>query len=243
MESTDLRIFVEVARSGSMNRAADKLHTVQSNVTRHVRQLESELGVELFERHSRGVELTEPGRRLLPYAEGVAHTLEDAERAVRDDGEPVGPLLIGSLETTAALRLPPVLASYTLAYPGVDLTLATNTTAGLVTQVLAHELQGAFVCGPIVHPDLEELNVFDEHLVVVTSPRTQDLEQLGGGPGHEVPSEEARVKTVFIRRRDRFLSSALAAFVEAAQAHYAAGTGDGASPAARQARPPVAVSA
>lgn len=310
MESTDLRVFAMVARSGSMNRAADQLHTVQSNVTRHVRQLESEVGVELFERHSRGVELTEPGRRLLPYAERIAHALEDAERAVRDDGEPVGPLVVGSLETTAALRLPPVLASYTLAYPDVDLTLATNTTAGLVAQVLAHELHGAFVCGPIVHPDLEERDVFDEQLVLVTAPRVRGLDQLADDPElrivvfragcsyrqrleallamrginaprtlefgtvdgilgcvaagigitllprsvvqaaeaegrvavHEVSSEEARVKTVFVRRKDRFLSSALAAFVETAQAHYSAGTGDVATPDAGPRRP-VAVSA
>jgi DNA-binding transcriptional LysR family regulator len=287
MESTDLRVFAAVAGSGSMNRAADELHTVQSNVTRHVRQLEAELGVELFARHSRGVELTEPGRRLLPYAERIAHLLNDAERAVRDEGEPVGPLVIGSLETTAALRLPPVLASYASAYPDVDLTLATNTTAGLVGQVLAHELHGAFVCGPILHPDLEELDVFDEHLVLVTAPRVRKIGQLADDPDlrivvfragcsyrqrleallatrginpqrtlefgtvdgilgcvaagigitllphsvvrpaeaagrvavHQVPSEKARVKTVFIRRKDRFLSSALTAFVETAQAH------------------------
>lgn len=294
MESTDLKVFAAVARFGSMNRAADQLHTVQSNITRHVRQLESELGIELFARHSRGVELTEPGRRLLPYAERIAHTLDDAERAVRDDGEPVGPLLIGSLETTAALRLPPILASYTLAFPDVDLTLATNTTAGLVSQVLGHELHGAFVCGPIVHPDLEERDVFDEHLVLVTAPRIRDLSQLADDPDlrivvfragcsyrqrleallatrginaqrnlefgtvdgilgcvaagigitllprsvvqaaeaegrvavHEVPTEDARVTTVFVRRKNRFLSSALAAFVETARAHYSAGDPD-----------------
>lgn len=294
MDSTGLGVFRAVARSGSMSRAAEELHTVQSNITRQVRQLEGELGTALFGRHSRGVELTDAGRRLLPYAEGIAHMLEDADRAVRDEGEPVGPLVIGSLETTAALRLPPILASYALAHPDVDVTLATNTTAGLVSQVLAHELHGAFVCGPIAHPELEERAVFAEHLVLATAPRIRTVSQLAddadlrivvfragcsyrqrlesflaarginaqrtlefgtidgilgcvaAGIGitllprsvvraaavagrvavHELPPEEAHVATVFVRRKDRFLSSALTAFLATAHAHYSDGAAD-----------------
>ncbi len=288
MDSSNLGVFRAVARSGSMNRAAVELHTVQSNVTRQVRQLEGELGTPLFARHSRGVELTDAGHRLLPYADGIAHMLEDADRAVRDDGEPVGKLVIGSLETTAALRLPPILASYTLAHPDVDVTLATNTTAGLVSQVLGHQLHGAFVCGPIAHPELEERGIFVERLVLATAPRIRSVSQLAddadvrivvfragcsyrqrlegflaarginaqrtlefgtvdgilgcvaAGIGitllpwsvigsaaaegrvavHELPPEEAHVATVFVRRKDRFLSSALTAFLATAQAHY-----------------------
>src|SRR5918992_253790 len=90
MDSGSLAVFAAVAASGSMNRAAAELHTVQSNVTRQVHRLEAELGAALFHRHSRGVELTDAGRRLLSYAQSIGHLLEDAERAVRDDGEPIG---------------------------------------------------------------------------------------------------------------------------------------------------------
>src|SRR5262245_22521078 len=86
MDAGDLRVFEAVARLGGMNRAASELHTVQSNVTARIRALEEELGHPLFERHSRGVSLTAAGKRLLPYAAQVKQVIEDARRAVADDG-------------------------------------------------------------------------------------------------------------------------------------------------------------
>src|SRR3982751_6277360 len=110
MDAGDLRVFEAVARLGGMSRAADELNTVQSNVTARVRRLEAELGTALFARHSRGVSLTAAGRRLLPYAGRVGQLLDEARRAALDDWRPRGPLHIGSLETTAAIRLSPLLA-------------------------------------------------------------------------------------------------------------------------------------
>ena len=98
-----------------MKRAAELLHTVQSNVTARIKALETELGCPLFDRHSRGVTPTLAGERLLPYARRVAWLLADATRAARDDGAPRGPLTIGSLETTAALHLSPLLADFAAA--------------------------------------------------------------------------------------------------------------------------------
>ena len=66
MESADLRFFEAVARHGVMTRAAEALHTVQSNVTARIRALEQSLGVTLFDRHAAVVTLTDAGYRLLP---------------------------------------------------------------------------------------------------------------------------------------------------------------------------------
>jgi LysR family transcriptional regulator, cell division regulator len=178
MDAADLRLFEAVARQGGMSRAAAELNTVQSNVTARIRQLEDELGTPLFQRHSRGVTLTAAGRRLLPYAARARQLLADARRAAVDDGRPKGELTIGSLETTAALRLSRVLAAYAAAWPEVDLVLGTGTTWELIEAVLAHRLEGAFVCGPVDHPDLQEQTVFREQLVVVTSPAVRSLDQL-----------------------------------------------------------------
>lgn len=178
MDASDLRIFEAVARLGGMARAAGELNTVQSNVTSRVRSLEDELGEALFRRHSRGVALTEAGARLLPYAHRVAALLAEARAAVRDDGTPRGDLVIGSLETTAALRLSPVLASYAGAYPAVDLTLRTGTTAEMVEAVLDRRVEGAFVCGPVDHPDLAEEAVFQEELVLLTAPSVRSPDAL-----------------------------------------------------------------
>ncbi len=171
MDAADLKFFAAVAKAGGMNRAASKLNTVQSNVTARVRTLEEELGVALFHRGHNGVTLTAAGERLLPYAMKVTHLLDEARRAVKDDGEPRGRLTIGSMETNAALRLLPVLTAYSESYPDVDLVLRCGTTNELIAQVLDHTVEGAFVCGPVNHQDLVEEIFFREDLVVL-APRT-----------------------------------------------------------------------
>jgi len=180
MDAGDLRVFETVARLGGMNRAATELHTVQSNVTARIRLLEDELGTTLFQRNSRGVILTPSGRRLLPYATRIASLLAEARRAVADDGDPKGPLAIGSLETTAGLRLPAILAEYAERYPEVDLELTTGTTCELVEAVLGHRLEGAFVCGPVHHPEIDEQKVFREELVIVTARSVRRLDDILG---------------------------------------------------------------
>src|SRR6201989_2403223 len=140
VELTDLLTFSAVARNGGITRAAEELNTVQSNVTQRVKALESEIGTPLFERHSRGMTLTGAGKRLLPYAQRMAALSREAVLAARDDGEPKGPRAIGSMETTAAVRLPPLLADFHRRFPAVRLSLRTATPAHLV----AGALDGSF---------------------------------------------------------------------------------------------------
>jgi DNA-binding transcriptional LysR family regulator len=285
MEYADLRVLEAVARHGSMNRAAVELNTVQSNVTARIRALEEQVGTALFERNSRGVVLTAAGQRLLPYAARLGALIREARDVARDDGTPRGCLHIGALETTAALRLPPILSAYAQTHPQVGLIVTTGTSAGLVTDILEHRLDGAFVAGPVQHPDLLEEAIFREELMLVTAPglrrpddldRQRDLKMIvfrrgcsyrqrledllarrgiqtpqplefgsleaiigcvAAGVGitllpkavilpawregkvvaHELPPEQARVDTVFIRRSQSHLTSALAAFLTIAR--------------------------
>ena len=186
MDAADLRTFESVARLGGMSRAAGELNTVQSNVTTRIRLLEEELATPLFHRHSRGATLTPAGQRLLPYAAAVARLLDDARRAAVDDGSPKGPLTLGSLETTAALRLSPLLADFAAAYPEVDLVLRTGTTGELIDAVLGHRTEGAFVCGPVDHPELDQEVLFREELVVATAPQVRDLDALADQAGLKI---------------------------------------------------------
>jgi len=182
MDAADLRVFQSVAATGSMTKAALDLNTVQSNVTARIRSLEDEVGFALFERTSRGVTLTAAGRRLLPFAARAARLLDDAKRAVADEGTPCGALVVGSLETTAALRLSPVLAEFAASHPAVDLSLRTGTSCELVDQVLDRSLEGAYVCGPVHHPDLLVEPFFHEELVILTAPAIADFEMLAAKP-------------------------------------------------------------
>jgi DNA-binding transcriptional LysR family regulator len=89
---------------------------------------------------------------------------------------PQGPLLIGAMETTTALRIGDKLAEFAAKYPDVDLSLRTGTTAELVEQVLQQQLDGAFVCGPIAHTRLVSKPAFHENLVVIAGPDCSSLD-------------------------------------------------------------------
>lgn len=178
MQLSDLATFAAVAKCGGITRAATVLNTVQSNVTTRVKALEEEIGVALFERHGRGVTLTAAGKRLLPYVERLSNMSREAMIAARDDGVPKGPLSIGSMETTAAVRLPPILTQFHKTFPLVELSLRTAPTAALVQDVVDGNLDGAFVAGPIDHPDLVAARVFSEELVLITASRWKNLAAL-----------------------------------------------------------------
>jgi len=188
VELTDLMTFSAVARTGGITRAAEELNTVQSNVTQRVKALEAEIGTALFERHSRGMTLTGAGRRLLPYAQRMAALSREAMLAARDDGEPKGPLAIGSMETTAAVRLPPLLTEFHRRFPAVRLSLRTATTADLVAGVLDGTFDGAFVAGPIEHAELTSTIAFREELVFVTAKRWKTLAELRAGTPESGPT-------------------------------------------------------
>ncbi len=291
MDARDLKVFEAVARHAGMNRAALELNTVQSNVTTRIRLLESELGTTLFERHTKGMKLTPAGARLLPHAFEVRTALENARRAVMDDGTPRGPLNIGSRKSTAALHLTGMVASFIEAAPQVDISVRIETSSVLLDMVLERKLEGAFVAGPVEHPDLVGDVIFDEELVVLTGPDVADLAHidparakmivLGKGSfyhqhlesiltqhgikglrllelgtlevivgcvsaglgvtllpkgvigplqregkvrAHNVAGPDCRVQTLFVRRRDGFMSSALSAFLDSSRRYAASAT-------------------
>src|SRR3979411_597825 len=195
MELSDLVTFSAVARTGGITRAAEELNTVQSNTTQRVKGLEAEIGTPLFERHSRGMTLTGAGRRLLHYAQRMAALSREggvAGRegvlAAREDGEPKGPLAIGSMETTAAVRLPSLLAQFHRRFPAVQLSLRTAPTADLVAGVLDGTFDGAFVAGPIEHAELTATTAFKEELVLVTARRWESLAALRAGTPESGPT-------------------------------------------------------
>jgi len=180
VDVTDLKVVDAVARHGSMNKAASELNTVQSNVSARIRSLEDELGVALFQRSARGVQVTPAGRRILPFAARMSKLLVDATSAARDDGHPKGVLEIGTLETTLALRLPLLIAQFAKAYPDVRPVVRTGTTCSLIQGVVDCKLEGAFVAGPVNHPELLSEVAFREELVLVTSPALRSLEDVAG---------------------------------------------------------------
>ncbi|WP_240417663.1 LysR family transcriptional regulator [Paenibacillus periandrae] len=177
MESSDLRVFQMVAREGSITKAAQRLGYVQSNVTARIQQLESELATVLFFRHNRGMTLSSSGKTLLTYTDKILGMLDEATLALTSSSEPSGPLVIGSTQTAAAVRLPKLLASYYKQYPGVLLSLTTGHSQYLMEKVLHYELDGAFIGCKCDHPDLQSVPAFDEELVIVSTPAVIQLDE------------------------------------------------------------------
>lgn len=171
MDLAALAIFRAVVRENGVTRAAAKLNRVQSNVTTRIKQLEEELGAALFVRDGRRLVLTPAGHTLLPYAERLLALADEARDAVRED-TPRGRLRLGTMESTAASRLPTVLARYHHAWPDVSLELVTGTTGWLIGKVRDFEIDAALFArppAPDTLPDtFETVPVFREDLVLLT---------------------------------------------------------------------------
>ncbi len=166
MDLAALRIFKAVAEHGGVNKAAEKLHRVPSNVTTRVKQLEESLGTKLFVRQNRSLALSQEGRLLLTYADRLLRLSAEAENALRN-GKPRGTLRIGALESTSATRLPPVLSRYHQLYPDVQIELVTSTSGALVSLVHKQDIEAAFVAQPFNAQGLAMQSVFVEELVLI----------------------------------------------------------------------------
>jgi DNA-binding transcriptional LysR family regulator len=166
MDLSDLSIFRTVVQAGGITRAAEKLNRVQSNVTTRVRQLESELGVELFIRDGKKLHLSAEGKLLLDYADRLLDLAEEAREAVRD-ATPRGLLRLGAMESTASVRLPLPMSEYLNLYPEVRLELRTGGPRDLAAAVREGELDAALVAEPIAEAPFEKIPLYDEELVII----------------------------------------------------------------------------
>jgi DNA-binding transcriptional LysR family regulator len=121
MEVRQLQIFRTLSEELSFTRTAEKVHTVQSNVTAQIKALEEELGTPLFDRLGRRVTLTDAGRNFLPFASQALAAMDHGQRALKNGAEPSGPLRIGSPESVLTYRLPEVLHAFRRHFPHVEL--------------------------------------------------------------------------------------------------------------------------
>ena len=113
MELRQLRYFEAVARHAHVTRAARELHIAQPALSKQIRSLEAELGVQLFDRVGRRVELSDAGRLLLPYARRVLRETELARDAIRQRADlSAGQVSIGAPPTVGTQLLPRILAEW-----------------------------------------------------------------------------------------------------------------------------------
>ncbi|MCS2167489.1 putrescine utilization regulator PtrR [Scandinavium manionii] len=167
MDLTQLEMFNAVAQTGSITQAAQKVHRVPSNLTTRIRQLEADLGVDLFIRENQRLRLSPAGHSFLRYSQQILALVDEARMVVAGD-EPQGLFSLGSLESTAAVRIPTTLALYNQRYPKIQFDLATGPSGTMIDGVNEGRLSAAFVDGPVMHPNLEGVPVYQEEMMIVT---------------------------------------------------------------------------
>jgi DNA-binding transcriptional LysR family regulator len=149
MELRHLTTFQAVVEHGSFLRAAEALQYAQSSVTVHIQQLEMELGVQLFVRHSKRVELTEAGRVLNDEAAQILGRMQALRQTMAEfvSGEG-GFARLGSIEPTASVRIAPLLVSFCARRPRVQLRLEVGGTRGISQMVADGKLDFGIVSAP-----------------------------------------------------------------------------------------------
>jgi len=171
MEMRQLQIFVALADELNFTRTAERLHTVQSNVTSHVRHLEEELGVQLFDRYPRRLVLTDAGTRFLPYALRVLATVDEARRTIQFGDEPAGPLRIGAPESILTYRLPRVLRRFRQLHPHVMLMLRPYVDWPLAGPLQNGEFDLAIrIADTVAEKTLGSRRIGAERIVLVAAP-------------------------------------------------------------------------
>ena len=190
MEFHQLRYFVAVAEKRHFTKAARVLHVAQPSVSRAIRVLEEELGTSLFHRMKGNVALTPAGETLLPWARRVLADVDGATGEVRELADlRRGRLAVGATPSLTITLLPPALAKFHSAYPGIDLVLHEAGSRDLVHELEQGALDVALVILPVSHETLETSPLLREELVVAVAPdhplasrRTIPIADLKGVP-------------------------------------------------------------
>jgi DNA-binding transcriptional LysR family regulator len=162
--------FLEVARRGSVSRAAEALFITQPTLTARLHGLERELGAKLFLRTPRGMRLTEAGHAWVPFAERAMRALVEGRDALDQVmNASAGHLMIASAPAVSTYVLPALLEKFVAAHPRVEVSVRTGHSEDLVELVLREEVQLG-LGRQIHHPDLELRPFHKEVLVLVAAP-------------------------------------------------------------------------
>ncbi len=171
MNLRHLAVFHGIAKAGTVNAAAELLHTSQPAVSRELRTLEDRLGVPLFDRLPRGMRLTEAGRMLVGYAERIFGLEQAAERAMRELADlEGGELAIGASNTLGMYLLPPFIAAFHMRYPKVSLNLDIANTQQIVKGVVEARFALGFVEGRVRDEALEAKEFRRDRILAVVAP-------------------------------------------------------------------------
>ena len=168
IDFTKLQTFLHVAKSMSFSEAAAQLHLTQPTISHHIKTLERDLGVELFDRSGSGLRLTEAGSLLLPRARKlVRETFEIQQMMESLDERIVGQLRIACSTTTGKYILPQFAARFHEQHPGVNISVLRCTSPLVVPQLLKEEADLGVVSYDACGDGMECQEFFNDHIILI----------------------------------------------------------------------------
>ncbi|MDP1560714.1 MAG: LysR family transcriptional regulator [Pirellulaceae bacterium] len=173
MELDQLRYFLRIAETKSFTRAAELLSVSQPALSRSVQKLEEELGVPLFVRKSRVVELSDSGSKFKIRAEQILTLVDDTKAQLTDDGK-TGRIRIGAIPTVAPYFLPTFLKTFAKNFNEATAEVYEDTTKNLLHQLTQGEIDFAVLALPINEKHIEVESLFEEELLLAL-PRHHEL--------------------------------------------------------------------
>jgi DNA-binding transcriptional LysR family regulator len=153
-ELRSLEVFYWVAKLRSFRGAAERLHTTQPAVSQRIASLETEFGLKLFDRVARTVALTPKGRELLDYAERMLRLRAEMMKAVASPATFSGLMRLGVSETIVHTWLARFIERVNAIYPGIILDIVVDVSPNLRDGLVSHELDLAFLLGPVSQPGM-----------------------------------------------------------------------------------------
>jgi len=163
MNLRDLKYLIAVAETKHFGQAADRCFVSQPTLSGQIKKLEDELGITLFERTNRSVEITEAGREILTHARQILEQADVIRQLAQAHQDPLaGSLRIGVIPTLSPYLMPLILAPLKKQLPQMKLILSEEMTDTLLVRLHNHEIDAALLATPVEEPDLQAIALFDE---------------------------------------------------------------------------------
>jgi len=195
MDLKHLKTFICVAEAGSLSRASDRLRIAQPALSRHIKLLEEDIGVELFVRHVRGMDLTEPGNELLTRVSGIVRQLEQSVRDVQSMRDEIkGNVAIGIMPTVTSVFAVRLIDRVARDLPLVTLKLVEGISGHLVEWLQRGDIDLSFLYGPAADFHLRSMDLIYESVVLIS-------------PKGSVPTDESEIDFAAIADLDLALAS------------------------------------
>lgn len=169
MKLKQIEVFLAVAAAHSFSRGGETVSLAQSTVSQHIRALEEELGVQLFNRSNANISLTEGGRLFLEQARRIWRTVDKAQAVMqRFAGLDEAVVRVGASTTLAISVIPELMGCFTAQYQGIRLELHQSDSHGIIKSLLEDEVELALTGGRFDNEHTEFEKLFDERIILVT---------------------------------------------------------------------------